>query len=93
MRFELEAIGEELEAQDEVLRLQSLESLKLAQKTFALLDIHARIQAYHFPDLSKKIGDKGMFDWAFPDKSTVKTDRKQAEAAMAGFANFLGKKA
>ena len=92
MRFELEAIGEELEQRDEVLRLQSLENLKLAQKTFALLDVHARIQAYHFPDLSKKIGDKGLYDWAFPDTSNLKAERKEAEAGMASFANFLAKK-
>jgi len=92
MRYYFMELGDELDSRDEVLRVQSLEHLKVAQKTFALLDVHGRLQVNHFPDLSKKMGDKGLFDWAFADKSNIKQERVEAEARMRDFAQVFAKK-
>lgn len=89
----MEQLGEEMEARDEQVKELALEQLKLMQKLFVLTDLDARIQANHFPELSKSIGKNGMYEWAFPDKSKLVTERKKAEQQMAAFGNFMsGKK-
>lgn len=81
-----------MEARDEMVKVQSMEQLKQLVKLFSLLDLHGRIQVNHFPEMSKKMGDKGLWDWAFKDKSSIKEERELAKARMGQFAELFAKK-
>ena len=86
LRYDFEQIGQDIELRELQVKETGLEQLKTLTKLFLLTDLDARIQSNHFPEFSKKIGDSGVYDWAFKPKTRVADER---DAEIQNRENFM----